>query len=105
MKPTETTQFEHLCETMRNMHYYKEALESLTNSAKRLSEQGAALNFFCSDNSLRVSTQSFIIALSVLELNIELFKRKYIQDIIGEYNETQQHYIDCGCKKYHIPEE
>lgn len=105
MTPTETPKFEHLCEKMRNTYHYKEALKSITSSAERLRDQATALNFYCSDNLVRVCTQSFITALSDMELNIELFKRKYIQDIIDEYNETQQYYIDCGCKKYEIPEE
>ncbi len=105
MKPTETTQFEQLSAAMRNKHNYKEALDSLTCAANLLSEQSAAIAELCSVTPVRVATKSFIIALSVMELNIELLKRQYIQDIIGECNDTQQHYIDCCCKKYHVPEE
>ena len=104
MKPTETTEFELLCTAMRNKHYYEEALESLSNAAKRLTEQADTMKTLSSKSSIRYATKSFLTDLATLELNIELLKRKYINDIINKYDECQDKVLTDVYKRYDIQE-
>lgn len=105
MKTTETTQFEQLCEKIRNMHGYYDALTSLKNSSHFLSEQLDSTISIYKHSNIRVSDAIMLVSIAKVELNIALVKQRYINDIMEEYEKILQNLAERAYQEYNIKDE
>lgn len=102
MKTTDTLKFNHLCETIRNMHGYYDALISLQNSAHYLDKQLGDLININKHSNIRVASDILLVSIAKVELNIALVKKCYINDIMEEYEKITQNLAERAYQEYNI---
>lgn len=105
MKTTDTQKFNHLCETIRNMHGYYDALTSLKNSSHFLDEQLESTISIYKHSNIRVADAIMLVAIAKVELNIALVKKRYINDIMEEYEKITQNLAERAYHEYNIKDE
>lgn len=105
MKTTDTPKFNHLCETIRNMHDYYDALTSLKNSAYYLEEHLDGLININRHSNIRVSSTKMLEFIAIVELNIALVKKCYINDIMEEYEKISQDLAERAYQEYNIKDD
>ena len=105
MKPIDKPQFAHLCETMSNLHPYHVAIGSLAKASHKLAIMAKSVAKTTDGTHIRWSPDDLLDAISETEMNIELIKRRYIYDMMDEYEKRQSKNLSELYRQYSIKEE